>query len=530
MLLQGVHFCYGQTEAEKHVAKYINELINIQTQDNYEGITAEELYVIEQLSYTDTEALPLLIPLLKHSNNQIRKRAGYAIYEIGRIDRINLKQVSDALIGGNLWVAPAVAKIGNREALQSLFKALELFPKTNTLLTQAIINTEIKSEPYLLSYLENAEKYDYQFMKCISYVYAHANPSTSFDFRKLEQIILDSNYNKTTKYWAISCIGGIGTRAVAVDKTLIPLLQSDSGNFNRQIIQTLYEMSSPYVTELILNEMDKKPNAPENRYTMRTIAEMGSIAKPSGARIMKYLATQDWDLKVIVVRTLGLINYQMAIPKIIELSGSEQDWRLAYVSIQALADLNATQAIPHLKSIAKMHWNKEVRRFAKIVVSKLNKPTKPNNKFKAYYNHNFFTYGGEKFRFKGRNCIFPNFNEVLIYGNGIITTEYHGEFGGTITSTDSIGKKIIFNGICVKSIHYWNNKIIVLSGLSHLTSDAGEVYEMKFTKDSFELKQILTLPGSPKGIRVHRKHIKVICKQQSLKISKDLKISSVCHL
>lgn len=529
-LLQGVHFCFGQTKAEKKAVEQINILLKIQTQADYEGISLEERKVAKNLSYTPAEAIPLLIPLLKHPKYQIRKRAGYAIFEIGNIDSIYLPQVSEALVEGNLWVAYAVARIGNRAALLSLFKTLELFPQTESVLTHAIIKTGIKSEPYLLSYLKNAEKCDYQFMRCIQYIYENSDSGTNFDFKKLEQIILDANYNKKTKYWAIACLGAIGPRAAAADKSLILLLSTDYGPFNQQVINALFRIKSPFSAELLLNEIENPPDPIERKYLMRSISELGPLAKPSGARIMKYLATQDWDLKVSVVRTIGLINYQIAIPEIIELSGCEQDWRLAYASIQALADLNATEAIPHLKSIAKTHWNKEVRKFAKIIFSKLKRPKNKNNKFNKYYNLNFFTYGSKKFRIMQRICVFPNFNQKINHNKGTITTEYQGEFGGNITFTDSIGKKIIIDGICVKSIHTWNNKIIVLTGLNHLGSDDGEVYEMKLTKDSFELNQILTLPSSPKGIRVHRKHIKVICKQQSLKISKDFKISSACHL
>jgi len=124
-----------------------------------------------------------------------------------------------------------------------------------------------------------------------------------------------------------------------------------------------------------------------------------------------------------------------------------------------------------------------------------------------------YSYGLYFVNENGKIDIYKSGEEISIHtfilGDGLLIGVDHGEFGGTLIYKN-FGLFYNFNDVLILNdniqfIFSHNNKIMILSGLAHLITNRGNLYELDYNKDHLDFKLInkIELGSEPAAFTIH---------------------------
>ena len=515
---------YSQTNSDSSLTNRLNALISNQSKS--QGISKEERELANSIHNFGDTAISELVKLLKYDDEQVRKRAAYTLSLFENIDRTYENDIIEALINGELWLAPNVAKSGSNIATQALVEALKKNTASHSILTNSFKYLGPKCIPYLVEIIDCQNNCDEDLLDAVSYILGTLDKDAILSVQALDSIAKNKENSIISRIWAIRCLGSIGPYAKEVDRDLLQIQKDEPDYFAKVVINALNEIKSPLVIDLMLHELDTIKSSFNKILILRDISVMGNNAYEAGSYIKKYLFDDDLDLRVASARTLGFIGYKPAIPELIQLLNFEPDWRLNYVSVLSLGKLKAKEALHELKKVEEIHWYSLVREVAKQTIISITdsiQTLEPDSN--PYFAYDFFSYEnvGEDIA----NCTIGKDNEQkqLIYLDGYLIGEDHGEWGGSLKYKDSSGNQIELINDNIKSINTIGENTVAIAGLAHLSFNKGIIYQITYRNNKIAIKEILVLPGAPRAIKKLKNHeIMITTFGGTVILSKDLKL------
>jgi HEAT repeat protein len=515
---------FGQKNTNPSLEKELNELVVNQSESL--GISREEMKIANSIHSFGDIAIPELVKFLKDEDEQVRKRAAYTLSLYNFIDRVYENDLFEALINGELWLAPLVANFKSDVAIQSMIIALKKNNEPESILTNSFKILGSKCIPYLTKIIDCQENCDEELMYAVSHIFELLDKDAIQAIKTLDTLAITKENSISSRVWAIRCLGSIGVYARDVDRDLLYISKNEPDNFATDVMEALNKMKSPLAIDLMLNSLDTTKSSFDKILIIRDISEMGSNAFEAGSSIIKYISDSNWDLRVASARALGYIGYKPAIPELIELLKYEPDWRLTYVSILSLGMLNAHEAIPQLKETKDNHWYSLIREASKQMISNIIDSTphiiiNPNPNFAD----DFFSYknAGENIG----NCHISKGSEQerLAYLDGFLIGEDHGEWGGTLKYEDSSGNQIELINDNIKSLNIIGKNTIAIAGLAHLGFNKGIIYQILKFDSKIIVKETLILPGAPLAInKLKNNELIITTYGGTVILSKDLKL------
>ncbi len=489
-----------QVNSDISLDSLIKKLINFKINGydrNYEDMKTSQKIV----SFGDTAVSKLLV-LLKDTNAYVQYRAERTLELYKTINDKHLIEMKEPLINGNLFLAHFVAKIGTDFAIQILIEALKKNKESESTLTYSFKILGQKCLPQLIDLFDCNNKCDEDLLYAVSRIFGLLGKEAIPAINSLDSLAKDKRNSFSSRTYSIMSLGNIGVYAQSTDKDLYQIWKDEPAKYSRTIMMALVGMKSPLALEPYIKKIENDKSVHEKILAFRDISEIGLNANKAGEKIMKYLKNGDWDVRVAAARTMGFIGYKPAIPELQSLLFVENDWRLNYVAVLSLEMLNASNALKSLKEIETNHWYSPVREASKHAIAKIrNLQYDTLSKSNTNFAFDFFSY--EDVEKKVENCKFesdPFMKKFLIWKVTLIG-EDHGEWGGTLKFINSNGKKEVLIKDNIKSIIEFNGKIIVITGLAHMSCNNGAIYQLSQDKKGVKVKKIIILPGSPFKIK-----------------------------
>ncbi|MDT3740459.1 MAG: HEAT repeat domain-containing protein [Candidatus Kapabacteria bacterium] len=487
--------------------------------------TAENIHKFGEI------AIPKLLALLKVKDEYIKYRAVRTLELYDNLSEKYLDDMGDALINGELWLAPYVAKIGSDKAVNILIEAIKRNKEQESTLTHSFEKLGSKCIPALIQLLECNVDCDESLLYTVSTIFGFLEKDAISAVPLLDSLAISKNNSITSRKFSIVSLGNIGIYAQTVDKDLYKVWENENQLFSKEVTTALLEMKSPLASELYENKLIQADSTYDKILALRDLSSLGFVANKAGKTILKFLNDEDWDLRVAAARTVGFIDYKPAIPELEKLLYYENDWRLNYVSILSLEMLQAGEAIPHLKNIESNHWYSLIREAARKTILKLTDSKQETNlNIYSTFGNYFFNYESDGNRIS--NCIFEgdiNQNRLACW-NGTLIGEDKGEWGGSLKFIYSNGKHRSLIDDNIHAIYNFNNNIIVLAGSAHLDINRGIVYKLHRVANHILVTKILILPGAPISLKkINVNEIMIATIGGTVILSKDLKLrQAIC--
>ncbi|CAN5709286.1 hypothetical protein BH09VER1_BH09VER1_44120 [soil metagenome] len=97
---------------------------------------------------------------------------------------------------------------------------------------------------------------------------------------------------------------------------------------------------------------------------MESLAVQGPKAAFAAASLQRYLANDNWDLRVEAALVLGFLGDRDAVASLRKVLTNQEDWRLVAAAANSLGRLRAKEAKADLKRVSEEHWYPPVREAA----------------------------------------------------------------------------------------------------------------------------------------------------------------------
>ena len=291
----------------------------------------------------------------------------------------------------------------------------------------------------------------------------------------------------------------------------------------------------------LLKRWEERPDDWPALVEIISLKEDGRGAGPALVRRLRddNLLTQIW-----AATTLGYIGYVEASPDLIKLLQAEH-WWLVYVSVESLGRLHAAEAIGPLSEIAESYWHPAVHEAAvkavQVISGKASYESRDDpmalfgylragtsggrdssaaagpgsNRFyadekdrldreqlkKLAYSAEMVGVGpGKDGRSLERHV--RTIQQVPDVGinvdGGYLVGSSRGEWGGELVFVDREGKQTTLLHDNVRGLHHMTSGIVVVTGLSHLSTNTGAVFKVAKGEDGvWRASRWKELPGAP---------------------------------
>jgi len=490
-----------------------------------DGISPELDRVADRLHDLHRTATEPLLALLDDADEGMRKFAGYALRKMPGLGPHHLPRLARAMEKDPGWLPLAVARVGTPEAVHVLVAALRrVRDGQRDQIRFALEAIGPRAFPDLLLLFNCGETCDESLLRSVGTILAQQRERTGDAVDPLVAVADDSSAPLLSRRCAIDALGGLRATADPAVGALVAIARRGPAELGSPARQALLRIGGPGATAALVSVLDSAEparyrTAPgfERRLVLRDIAELGRRGAGAGPTIEKYLLDTDPDVRVAAARTLGFIGRPESIPALLKALESEDDVQLAYVVVESLGRLGAADAIPTLDRTAREHWYPPVRAAAAVA----SRAAAGQHSYEAKYHRDNFAleyFDFEHIGFKApcatrahdsaaepaeglldgamANTLAYD-REVLSYddrgehttrrrvsprlgirlASGWLVGADHGEFGGELVFKRDDGASAIVLQQNVHGIHHMpDGRVVVVTGLSHLLSNAGDLY------------------------------------------------------
>ncbi|MDH5763792.1 MAG: HEAT repeat domain-containing protein [Nitrospinota bacterium] len=518
----------------------------------------KEQAIIKKLLELGEDAMPFIVQLLEEDDELIASIGAVALREATSIDKKYLPQIVKGLNKDVSWLAPALAKIGTPEAAEvAVKKFLVSKSAPHNQENYALILFGKRALPAIIK----AAKCEFGCNDKTHYLLGYALGEMEQNREDAAQLLIkvaeDSSLSAEVRKGALYMISFLDKPGLAIEDNLLRIRENETSlknAANHALIGIKSKHSGKIYADVLANGGDK--------LVLRDIAELGTSGNEAGVAIIDLLDSDDMEKRLMAARTLGFIKYTPATSKLIQLLNEPSDVQLNWVAAESLGRMKSEIAIPALHNAALSHWYPPVKEAAKNAIEHIKSGKVYKSKFHKnnfsfeYFNYQNFgmkscknisleakpepkdqklykSYAKEKLESLAYQSVIIGYgakdeeqqiaedpdgvievNEsnivehrqeikqvphvALRVEGGWLAGSNRGEWGGELVYIPDKGKTISVLNKNIEDIYKFGDKYITTTGLAHLSSNNGMVYELFQGKDGYwQEKEWLKLPGSP---------------------------------
>jgi len=531
--------------------------------DDSNGLGDEEQAYIAKLLEHEQEAIPRLVTLLAHPDENVAELAAATLRDCKHIDPEYLPQIIAGLDRGIGWLPGALGKMDSDEAAKEAVKrylAADSSPQNQE--AYAVRLQGARAIPFLIEAAKADGGKDSQVYYLLGYALGEMDPDERAKaIPALKGMLEDKQTSEALAKGTLAMIGYLGEQGLVLEPDLVALRRSNA-TLTENIDFALIGLRSPLSGKIYAEMLKKDPD----RLILRDLAEVGKPARDAGEEVTKLLGHPDWHTRRAAARALGFIGYDPATPQLIALLGDERDVQMNWIAAQSLGRLNAKSAEDALTAAAAKHWHPTVRKEAEIALSHLKSPapyesqfhvknfpleffryddfeidtepppkipqavkepaesklyvaTSPKRIKKLSYKSEIVSYGAkdeaEQREEKGPDGIIVvnqgNIVEhrkpitqvpdvALRVDGGWLAGSDRGEWGGELVFITDGGKPHPVLSVNIHDLYALGKRYIAICGLAHMTSNDGMVYELTRGADAkWTATPWRSLPGAPQA-------------------------------
>ncbi len=492
------------------------------------GVGDEEQTLAKEIQAFEATAVPYMLALLESDNEAIRQFAGYVVRDLKGLTERDLDALFRARAAGDGWIPPAIAHVGTPRAVQFLLDDLRQRPQAMTQVTHALrILGARAAVPLARTFLGDAPvegAWADAICEVLGEMHEEAAPAVPILIDRVRR----GRAPLANRIGAIRSLGCMRAVARAATPALVavatqPELKNAANNALRNI-------GGPEGVAVLVEEIRTKSDLG----AFVRLAAMGADARAAVPVVIAQLGATDPDVRVYAARALGFIGDESAAAPLGAVLADNFDWRLPFSAAQSLGRLHAKSALPALDALAAAHWYPPVRDAAKqaaVAIRESAPPPALKGQMLGLEFAGFLMVRGPRLvadptfvpgpsdLTAGELKAMAYDTEVKSYGEdgehvnhikqapgtGVKTTDgfllgaTRGEWGGELVYLDpklqGLTRLLETN---VVGVHRTSAGIVVVTGLSHMFTNHGELYLAKpASTGKYEMKRWKVLPGAP---------------------------------
>lgn len=491
------------------------------------GISSDAQELAAKFHSLGPAAIPYLPPLLGSPNEPVRKLASFILRDMEGLKEKDLDALIECAQRGGDWILPAIAHVGGPRAIDFLVRELVRGRQTDNEATWSIAFLGERAVPQLLKVLDDEKTWNDALDRTMRSVFRRLGGKAASAVDPLLAIANDDARSTKQRIRAISLIDSIGAPAQRAGSDLAKLWENGDGGIRDAAISALVGIRAPEAGAILAGNLEKTQDPFRRRTLLRDIAELGVNAKSVGPTVVKYLADENWDVRVDAARALGYIGAEDSAGDLIRMLSSEKDWRLVWCAASSLGSLKSRQAIPALSKISAIHWYPPVREMALKSLDAI----RSGNPMEAFYPFDdfaeeFISYqeaglsldtleaGDEDhLRFAVAPLVVKDVTAMIqsntalkeagpFFGievpGGHLAGSDRGEWGGAIVFIDPQGKASVLMSENIQAIYKTDHAVLAVAAHTYLGLIEGAVYKVSKNADGiWEAKPWRMLPGAP---------------------------------
>lgn len=360
--------------------------------------------------------------------------------------------------------------------------------------------------PALLRVYETEASWDPSLKQMMYQAFERLSAEAGEAIEPLLKIVDDEAEAEAKRFRALKALGAMGPPA------LIRLLETE--NHFLAAVPSVEHAGDPDTTTQLLHDF----------------AELRERGASAGPLVVKFLDSEDWEVRIEAARTLGRIGYRECADELIKLLQRPDDWRLVYSSAESLALLKSEDAISELTELSERHWYSPVRQVALEAIQAIRTGVtlEPKNSLGTYglsdehLGDGIDSLNEKEFEELELAAMPPPPDvEVQIKGedgtarpeklkgvqveDGYLIAADHGEWGGYIGFVGADQNLHILREENTQVIYKTRDIIFAVTGLAHMSYDSGFVYQIrKVANGEWQAEKWRALPDAPRASRLLR--------------------------
>ena len=515
--------------------------------------------IIKKLWSFGDEGMPFIVSLLEEENELIARIGAIALRDIDYIDEKYLPAIIKGVEKNISWLAPALARVGTPEAAEVAVKAYLVSnsaPYNQEAYAIKLFGARI------LPALKKAINCAYSCNNSTYYLLgtsleSFADNEKSKIAKSVVQIARDKAKTIKVRMGALYVISYLAGPGKVIEDELLQLRRTEP-MLAEAVNHTLIGIKSRHAGDVYLDILAERGDI----NTLVDIAQLGVNGQDAGSGVVKFLDSTTPEAKILAARTLGFIEYKKSVPKLIKLLQDDSNVQLNYVAVESLGRMKDNRAVSVLEDVAENHWHPAVRRAAEVAIKHINSGTEHQDtlhKNKSGFNYFDYEHMGievceeitltavseptakklyrsnakkqlEKLKYQSvivsygardeaqqkaedpggvveinpdnivehRKEVEQTPDVALKVTDGWLVGSNRGEWGGELVHLAINGEQNIILEQNIEDIYKLGDKYIVTTGLAHLFSNRGQIYELYKDKGSaWNSRPWLKLPGSP---------------------------------
>ena len=355
----------------------------------YQDISQEERAVIDRILTFEATAVADLVDLLDDPNENVAQIGAAALRDVKQIDKKYLPQIIAGLDRKLAWLPPALGRIDSPDAAKEVVKRYlvsESAPHNQEVYAVELSGNRVV--PFILEAASCKKRCGERDHYLLGYALGQMAEAERIEAAKgLIKIVYDADTTDVARN-VILMIGQLGKPGLIVEADVLQLKEKRP-DLKAFINQALVGMQSKHATRFFIDALNKEPSV----YLLRDLGGIGVAGHDAGPIVENLLLHSDWDIRLAAVSTLGFIQYENSVPKLIALLNDPADVRLNGAAAKALGKIKAQSAKSALTVTAKNHWHPAVRKMASDVLVQLDSsPGRKDEKPAGNFAFHFFSY------------------------------------------------------------------------------------------------------------------------------------------
>lgn len=519
--------------------------------DREAGLSKMEQDYIKKLLKHEKEAIPRLVGLLAHKDPDVAEMAAAALGDCTSIDPKYLPQIIAGLDRNIGWLPRALARIeSDLAAKEAVSRFLVSSSAPHNQEAYAVEVQGVRALPFIMEAVKNDGGRNPQIYS----LFGHVLKEMKAEARKKAATLLlaplkDKQSSSDLLRGVLVMIAHLDQDGQVLEDELLRMIESRP-ELRKEIQSALIGIKSTHSGKIFAAMLKEKPDM----LLFRDIAQAGDCAKDAGPELAKLLQHADGRLRLAAARTIGFIGYQDASARLLELMDDPFDVRIHVVAAESLGRLKSREALMGLKQAAEKHWHPSVRNAARIAVEKIESQAD----YKLKYHKDYEDLGldvPEYFHIpevldpsdlRAHEAKNPGLSEKLAYASETVTIEAadekeqiaqkgenavievhpgnaverrhkipvtprvglrvengwllgdsRGEWGGEIVFKGDQSEPYEIIGENVSGIYRIGERIVAVTGLAHISTNRGLVYELKIIDGKWQATPWRALPGAP---------------------------------
>lgn len=523
-----------------------------------------ELKIINKLLSLENSSLPLLIDLLESDDKLIARNAAIALGKIEKIDDKYLPNIIKAINNKVNWISHALPNINSPQAAETAIKNLLTDSSSpHNQWSYSIKQFGEKAFPYILKAAKCEYSCDRKTYYSLSYVLEIMDVDKSRITKQLFAIVNDTAYQDAVRANTLRMIGHIGPQVLNLEDDIFALRDKEAF-LTEPANTALIAMKSKYAGQILSELLEKQPdlllfrdmaevgikarnggptlvrllnhNSAETRLlAARTIGFIGY--KEADIKLLQMLRTsRDVQFDYVAVESLGKLKSKAALEALRQLSNRHWHPVVQKRAKYAIKEITSSTPIQDERTqtfnsfgfgwefLSFTDFDTEVcenislKKKAESTSKKLYRSTQFDAIEKLKYTTFTLSYGandedaqqaedpdaiirvheGNLVEHRREHPQLPN--HALKVSDGWLVGSNRGEWGGELVHLTENKEQTILLKENIEDTYQLGNRYIALTGLSHMMSNSGYIYEIFQDKTGrWQTEPWLRLPGAPRS-------------------------------